>query len=252
MKTIIKPPKDKEFDADIMVYLEEKEDYEAKDYINIIYNLFKDNRKYEEIVGRKSRCITINYSGDFHVDIVPCIERNNVKYVCNRNAKQDTSQFEKTDGTEYKEWFNKKDEQTKGYLKEVTRLIKYLRDIKQTFTCKSILLTTLLANQINDNHTFSDLPTALKDIMVQLNNFLQANEKMPIINNPVLKEEDFNRHWNQENYDNFRKHINTYTEKIQDAFEETDRDKSINKWQHIFSDKFDPPQNRKSHIKYPC
>lgn len=48
-------------------------------------------------------------------------------------------------------------------LRKITRLVKYLRDIKGTFTIKSILLTTLLGNQISvleaPRNDFADTPT---------------------------------------------------------------------------------------------
>ena len=158
MKTIIKPPKDKDFDADIMIYIKEQKYFDAKDYINKIYNLLKADDNYKDIVSRGSRCIKINYKGDFHLDIVPCIEKGNGKFICNKN----TNEYEETDGTEYKKWLTKKNQTSNGYLKKVTKLFKYIRDIKTNFSCKSILLTTLLGNQIDYVENFEDLPTALK------------------------------------------------------------------------------------------
>ncbi len=233
-KTIIKPPKDKDFDADMMVYVKENEDFEPKDYIDEIYNLFKGNRNYKNIVGRKSRCVTLDYSGDFHLDIVPCVEQKKGKHICNKN----TNKFEITDGTAYKEWLIEKNKNSGNYLKKVIKLLKYLRDIKTNFSCKSILLTTLLGNQISNNESFSDLPTALKEISNRLNDFLQQNEKMPIVKNPVLEDENFNRHWNEDKYSNFRKKFNLYVTKINDAFEEKDHNESVRKWREIFGDEF--------------
>ena len=233
-KTIIKPPKDKEFDADIMIYINEKDDFEAKDYIDEIYTLFKNDGNYEDIVNRKSRCITINYSGDFHLDVVPCIQKNGNKFVCNKNSNE----FEKTDGTEYKKWLNDKNKTSGNYLKKVIKLLKYMRDIKNNFSCKSILLTTLLGNQIHNNEDFSDLPTALKEISNRLNDFLQSEDDMPTIENPALSSENFNRHWNQNKYSNFRDKIEMYVDKINEAFSKSDHNESVKKWREIFGDEF--------------
>ncbi len=231
-KTIIKPPKEKDFDADIMVYIEDL-DWEAKEYIENIYKLFKDDGNYKDIVKRKTRCVTIDYSGDFHLDIVPCIEK---KYICNKKENE----FEITDGTAYKNWLIGKNEKSGGYLKKVIKLVKYMRDIKTNFSCKSILLTTLLGNQIKDSDSvsFSDLPTALKHIMNNLNDFLQNNEHMPTIKNPVLDDEDFNRHWDEDKYSNFRDKIKLYTDKINEAYNSNDHNESVKKWREIFGDDF--------------
>lgn len=241
-KTIIKPPKDKDFDADIMIYIEENETFKAKDYIDDIYDILKDNGNYTNIVERRSRCVTLDYKGDFHLDIVPCIETNNEKYICNRN----TNKFEITDGTAYQEWLNEKNENSGSYLKKVTKLSKYMRDIKTNFSCKSILLTTLLGNEINNSETFLDLPTALKEIFNKLNSYLQNNQSMPTIRNPVLDDEDFNRHWNEDKYKNFRDKISLYTGKINEAFEAITHNESVNLWREVFGDQFGELQDNTS------
>lgn len=125
---------------------------------------------------------------------------------------------------------------------KVTRLAKYLRNIKGTFSAKSILLTTLLGNQIyvaENSSDFSDIPTSLKTIFNRLDNYLQNHPSMPRVENPVLSCEDFTRHWDQEKYSNFRDKINFYTTKINAAFDEqNNRNESIKKWREIFGDKF--------------
>ena len=235
MKTIIKPPKDKDFDADIMIYVKDR-NIGAADYLHEIYNLFLNNGNYKDIVTLESRCVRIKYAGYFHLDIVPCIERNNNKYICNK----DSNEYEETDGTEYRRWLTQKNKQTHRCLKRVTKLLKYMRDVKTNFSCKSILLTTLLGYQINSSGNYNDIdiPTLLKEICNKLNDFLQQNSTMPIIRNPVLETEDFNRHWDEDKYSNFRNKIQLYTEKINAAFDEKDHNKSVKKWRDIFGDEF--------------
>ena len=114
----------------------------AEDYVNNLYRLFKGNDVYKDMVSRKTRCVTLNYAGDFHLDIVPCLETDYGYWVFNRR----NNVAEPTDGDGYTDWFRGQDEIVGGKkLIKVVRLVKYLRDIKGTFTAKSILLTTLLA-----------------------------------------------------------------------------------------------------------
>lgn len=238
-KTIIKPQKNKEFDVDILLYLEKLSEWQPADYINNIYYLFKDNGTYKNIVHRGTRCVCLDYSGDFHIDIVPCIKEEDGTYsICNRK----NNITESTDGDGYDNWWQEKNKLVgNNQLIKATRLTKYIRDTKQTFSAKSILLTTLLGNQINSdesNSEFVDIPTSLKTVFNRLNNYLQDNEKMPIVKNPVLDTEDFNRHWDQGKYSNFRNQIDTYTTKINDAFDQKCRKESIKKWRKIFGDKF--------------
>jgi len=238
-KTIIKPPKNnKEFDADILLYLDLVDEWEKnpKEYINALYEIFNVDR-YRNIREKNTRCVTINYKGDFHIDIVPLIKRNGEYYIINRKDNK----FEKTNPIEYTKWLEDKNRKSNYQLRKVIRLFKYLRDIKQNFTIKSILLNTMLANHIYEGDSedvFKDLPTTFKTLINRLNNFLQTNHYMPHIYNPTMPKEYFMRNWTQEQYSNFRNKIKMYNDKVNEAYNEKDRDKSIKKWREVFGDRF--------------
>jgi len=237
MGTIIKPVNPQnEFDADILVYLKNDEAKKPAEILNDLFKFFKSNKNYENITKQKTRCITLDYKGDFHLDLVPCIEEKGEVFICNR----ETNDWEKTDGTGYREWLADKTRITNGELKRVTRLLKFMRDHKNNITVKSILLTTLLGNCIDEipKSYFSDTPTALLKIMEALNGYLKAHPLMPIIKNPVLPEENFNRHWDQSKYENFRNNIEIYYEIIHDAYHEDDHNRCIKKWRKVFGEKF--------------
>ena len=238
-KTIIKPADtNQEFDADFLLLLKESENWEAKDYINELYNIFKNNGSYENIVSRNKRCVIINYAGDFHIDIVPCIVKNSEYFICNRV----NNEFELDKPIEFKEWFFNKHKDSHYQLIKPVRLFKYMRDIKTNYSVKSILLNTLLGNEIGKYEIagdFKNITTAFYTLFKRLNEFLQQNTVMPIINNPVLIDEDLTtRNWNQVNYENFRNKVNLYFEKTEEAYNENDKQKSIEKWQKVFGDKF--------------
>ncbi|MCK5199730.1 MAG: hypothetical protein KAR21_15340, partial [Spirochaetales bacterium] len=134
MQTIIKPVKENdEFDADLLIYFSEVEDWEPSDYIQELYDLFKNNGNYSHLVKKKTRCVTLDYSGDFHLDLVPCIEKDDKTFICNFQENK----FEETDGTGYRQWLSDKTSYTNGELKRITRLMKYLRDHKDNFSVKS-------------------------------------------------------------------------------------------------------------------
>ena len=253
-KTIIKPSEKKAvFDADVVFYLKENDDWEPKDYVEELYKRFKGNGTYKDKCGRGTRCVTIDYVGEFHLDIVPCIKRDSffdgeTFHICNRNENSE----EKTDPQGYTDWLKgKNNEVGNNNLIKTIRLFKYLRDIKQTFSCKSILLSTLVANRVGGIadlfDDYVDLPTSLKILINNLNSYLQSNMNMPIVSNPVNDEEDFNRHWTQEKYTNFRTQIQRYNSWINDAFDEEDQAESVKKWQKIFDSEFG-----KSFIKKPA
>src|SRR5882724_6260911 len=76
-RTIIKPLPGDEFDADILLHLEE--DREWKDnpraYINALYQAFRRSAIYRDMVEKKNRCVRIHYANDCHVDVVPYLTR---------------------------------------------------------------------------------------------------------------------------------------------------------------------------------
>lgn len=240
-KTIIKPAKTNgEFDADMVIYLSEKKDWEAQDYIEELYKVFRANGTYRSKVSRKSRCVTIDYAGDFHLDVVPITVREHYVSkdsfrVCNRHDND----FELSDGDGFKDWWLEKDQQTTNHrLTKVARLLKYLRDTKTTFSCKSVLLTTLIGQQVSSWKDYPDVPTTLKMVIEGIDDFLQANETMSDIKNPALNSESFTRNWSQEQYTNFRSAIHRYRGWIQEAFDEPNRNESIRKWRRVFGDGF--------------
>ena len=239
LKTIIRPVKEgQEYDADIQIHMKYEEDKEPKAYIQELYDCFRGHGTYKDKVHRKTRCVYLDYAGDFHLDVVPCITKpDGSKRVCNR----ETNEFERTDGTGYRDWFNEKTSITHGNLKRVTRLLKFLRDHKGNFTAKSILLTTLIGKTVrgeNDGDNFKNVPDALKTVSNRINEFLQDNETMPTITNPVLPQENFNRHWDQAKYENFRDKFDVYNNRINEAFDAEDHDDSVEKWRSIFGDEF--------------
>ena len=239
LKTIIRPVKEgQEYDADIQLFMKYDKDKEPKDYINELYDCFRHNGTYRDKVHRRTRCVYLDYAGDFHLDVVPCITKpDGSKWVCNNK----TNEFERTDGTGYRDWFNEKTRITHGNLKRVTRLLKFLRDHKGNFTAKSILLTTLIGMTVggeDDGDYFKSVPDALKTVSNRINDFLQSNPSMPTITNPVLPEEDFNRHWDQAKYENFCDKFAIYNEKINEAFDASEHNDSVDKWRAIFGDDF--------------
>ena len=242
-QTIIKPVKENdEFDADILVFIKDEnfDLHDFTDYVKKVFDVLKEDNTYTDKVTKETRCVTIDYAEDFQLDIVPCIEHNNVCYICNSTGKK----YEKTDGEGYANWLKQRNTIVGGnYFRKTTRLLKFLRDYKDNFSVKSILLTTIIGNQIDESDSnsdeFSDLPTSLKILFNRVNNFLQENQCMPTICNPVLPEEDFNRHWDEKKYTNFRSKFNSYNTKINEAFEEEeDRNESVKKWRKLFGDNF--------------
>ncbi|MFO1387710.1 SMODS domain-containing nucleotidyltransferase [Cellvibrio sp.] len=242
-QTIIKPLPDKPFDADLLVFVSPVTGWEAKDYINTLYDVFNSHATYKDKVRRCSHCITIDYANERNIDVAPCLERGIAFFayyqVCNRN----TNQFEDSAPQKYTDWLAERNTIAgNNTFRKTTRLVKYLRDIKTTFTCPSFLLTTLLGMQVTEadrgTTTFTDVPTALKVLMGRLDDWLTLRPVLPEVRNPVLNSEIQSNAWDEAKYQNFRSKINTYRTWIDDAYNEADREESIGKWQRVFGDEF--------------
>jgi Second Messenger Oligonucleotide or Dinucleotide Synthetase domain/Adenylyl/Guanylyl and SMODS C-terminal sensor domain len=241
-KTIIKPLPNDPFDADLLVYVNPVEGWEAEEYVNELHSAFSGLPTYKDKLRRYSHCLTIEYAGERKVDIAPCVvERvySDTLEVCNR----DTNEFEVSKPTEYTEWLIGKNSTIGGNnFRKVTRLLKYLRDIKTNFTCPSFLLTTLLGNQVfasdDGSNAFSDVPASLKMLIGRLDDWLQAHPTLPTVRNPVLFDEIQSSAWDATKYENFRSKINLYRGWIDDAYDESDNEESIGKWQRVFGDDF--------------
>ena len=159
-------------------------------------------------------------------------------------SNRSTNKYEATDPDAYKAWIADKNKTTRNNnLIKSIRLFKYLRDIKCTFSCKSILLTTLLGSQVIDSYDlfsndFKDLPTSFKTLINRLNHDLKTYSSMPEIENPVQSGEYFTRHWDETKFQNFKKFVSKYADWVNDAYDETDKDASIEKWRKIFGNQF--------------
>jgi hypothetical protein len=244
-KTIIKPPGDQGFDADLLVFVAPVAGWSAENYILKLKETFAGSGNYKDKIALHTRCVRLEYSGDFDIDVVPCLmNRPGATYgyeVCNRTDNR----FEPTDGEAYTAWLAQRNDWVGSEkLREVTRLLKYLRDIKSTFSCKSILLTTLLGERVIEADMnfqaqyFPDIATALKTLIGRLDDHLQARPQLHDICNPILPRENFNRHWDQGKYATFRDMIHKYRAWIDEAFAEPDHAKSVTKWQRVFGDEF--------------
>ena len=239
LDTLIKPVDDNdEYDADIQIVMNPNPKWEPKDYVLAINRTLGNNQTYADKRRFKTRCVTVDYAGDFHLDVVPRVTIKGRHYVCNRHENK----FEETDGNGYREWFNGKNRITGGNLKKVAKLLKYLRDHKNSFTAKSILLTTLAGYMIMESDkgtaAVSTVADTLETVISRMDNYLQQHPNMPEIKNPVLPTENFNRHWDQPKYANFRNRVQSYAGTAKRAKAEPSAEKATKIWQELFGESF--------------
>jgi hypothetical protein len=167
-KTIIKPVDQGEFDADLIVFVQPVDGWDAAKYLDTLLAAFKANGTYKDMAKRWSHCVTITYANDKKIDVAPVVV-NRGGFQRLEVCDHDTNQFERTEPEQYTDWLVKQNSYSgSNSFRKVTRLIKYLRDIKTRFTCSSVLLTTILGYRISPadqgSALFADTPTALKTV----------------------------------------------------------------------------------------
>jgi hypothetical protein len=239
-RTIIEPLPGDEFDADILLRLEYDESWEWKDYISEVRAALKRHYRYKDMLGvRKDRCVRVVYAGDCHVDVVPYVEHPLYGSVI---VNQTLNTWEASNPDGFTAWMLERDQAANRQMRKVVRLLKYLRDYKNTFSVPSVILTTLVGERISvwfaEPHKYKDLPTALVNLVEDLDAWLQANPTKPSIADPSCTSTNFDHRWDDAKYANFRNKVGMYAGKIRAAYDEPDKETSLALWQDIFGDEF--------------
>ena len=239
-RTIIRPLPGDEFDADFLLLLTEAEDWSANPrvYLNELRAAFRRSSTYRDMVHRKNRCVRVGYAGDCHIDVVPHMRLADGRQVIVNWAED---KFEDTNPEGFTAWMKEKDELANGNLRKIIRLLKFLRDYKNTFTVPSVILTTLLGERVqawDAENRYRDVPTTLKNVIADLDTWLELHPSMPTIEDPSCPGTTFNHRWDEDDYSNFQEQIAHYSDKITSAYEEADKDKSLALWQEVFGPEF--------------
>ncbi len=252
-ETIIKPDPETEtgkYDVDLAIRLNYKEDREWEEYRyhELILNCLKNSDRYKDKLDEtKERAIRIQYDaddGEFYVDLVPMFhDWDNWNVIDRKNNVVEISGW-----NEFKDWVNKQnnktstDESTAKFWKESIRIYKYLRNQSNPDLIRSVQLTLLLARQIDKlpeeafetlSSTFYWISQKLKEELESINYLSELD-----LSNPWLSEEIFDRKFTEEDFQEFKEWFVEITEKIEEAYNETDEETSIKKRQDIFGEDF--------------
>lgn len=257
-RTIINPVGNNEFDADFMLDMRENPEWAdcPKSYIEAVYAALHRHSTYRGMPhSRKCRCVRLVYANSMHIDIVPHLNLADGREVI---VDRDHDNWEVTDPQGFTDWMKNKDALAKGNLRKVIRLMKYLRDHKNSFTgTRSILLTTLLGGQVTDRASldpgyYSNVPTTLLHVVKDLDDWLQARPIKPSIPDPSGSGVTFDHRWDPATYGYFRDRINVHAAEIEEAYEERDKMRSVKLWQGIFGVGFKAPANTSSSSRFPA
>lgn len=221
--TTVKPLSENEFDLDIVLHIRDNV-YEQTDPMKVFNELkrvLQENGNYKDKVQPKTRCIRLNYAGDYHMDILPGCQHN----VHNEDKivipDRELKDWLISNPRGYAKWFLGKAESvrqtllekayaaeeipsddfaTKKPLQRAVQIIKRYRDLffekSPDFATPSIVLTTL-AGQLyqNQDSIFETIDSIISQVYGKVN--LSRTKRIKVLN-PVDNDEDFTDKWERE------------------------------------------------------
>lgn len=241
-QTIIDPVSSwDEFDADILLHLTPMAEWEdePKTYLREVRAAFKRTPTYRDKLQRKNRCVRIQYANSCHVDVVPSVTLDDGRHMIVNYAE---NKFEETNPVGFADWMKERDDLTNGNLRRTIRLLKWLRDYKNTFTCPSVILTVLLGGRVwySGADKYPDVPHTVVALLEDLDAWLSMHPAMPLIDDPSCPGTSFNHRWDEALYQTFKKKIHDYAIWARTALDlqNVDDQAAVTAWQKLFGDEF--------------
>lgn len=242
--TAVKPLKsDQEFDVDVVLALNihalPRDQRSPRAVIEWLAQKLRQNSCYKGKVQRRDRCVRLNYTGDFHVDIVPAHcpgDVNGILLIPDQEAEE--KDWSETHPKGYMDWCAQMQDASNGKFTRVVKMLKWWRNLKfgKDTAPKSILLTTLIGHHIAQG--CSSDAEALVLTMESLNVYLRNPYLVPVIPNPSLANENLARDWTQEQFELFKERFEAATQMARQAYDEEDKGQSISLWRKVFGDAF--------------
>lgn len=231
--TIIKQLPGREFDADVVLEFEDA-GIDATEYILRVRRALMSHGVYSEMATAKTRCVRVQYAGEHHVDLVPLVHRNGARYIVNRR----TNLFERAEPIGYAEWFTNADRQARGHLHKTVRLVKYLRDYKGTHATRSVILTTLLGQRVEETDSFGNTLEAFVALLARLATYLNACWSKPSLPDPSCPGATFDHRWTEEEFQLLKRVVSNLAHRVDLAHKSVTPSEATLRWREIFGDAF--------------
>ena len=233
-RTIIKPLSGNDFDADVLLPMAEQDEWEPKKYTLELKKALDAVPRYAEKTVLGKRCVTIDFANDFHIDVVPFIERaDGLTYITHRTRNE----FIRQDPTAFTDWFNQQNGTTNGHLVRVIRLVKWLRD-RSSIDCPSVVLAALLAERVKsfagiDN--YGNIATTFTALVEDLRDYLELYSVPPWVDDRIGQ--NLADRLTQTGFDNLKSQLKRWARLAREALDAA-ASESVDKWKKLFGDSF--------------
>ena len=233
-RTIIRPFDGKDYDADVLVPMEDVDGWEPKDYGPALHRAFEASARYKGKSTMKKRCVRVQYADGFHVDLVPFVERGGARYITHRTENRWIMQ----DPRALTEWFEGQNRATGSNLVKAVRLVKYLRE-HSSAEIPSVVLTALLADRVNPygGEGYNSVAATLTTLLSALDEYLTPLSSPPFVDDRSGYGENLANRWAQTDFTAFKSRLRSWATKAETAYA-APYAQSTDKWRKLFGDDF--------------
>jgi SMODS domain-containing protein len=234
LQTTVKPREAEEFDLDLVLQVEPISQDPLVLYEQV-YRRLADHGAYIQQLERMKRCIRLNYSGEFHLDILPARADRSRGGTAVQVPDRKLEQWMPSNPLGYRDWFEERctlavllkeamqeplppnaPATLKAVLKRAVQLIKRRRDMvfaDYDDAPRSVVLTTLAARCYSGEPSVSGaLLATLKAIVGEIE---AASPERVVVVNPTNPAERFCEAWTTETYDEFTRFIYAFQQEAE-------------------------------------
>jgi hypothetical protein len=232
--TTIKPQGVDEFDLDIVVHIQDNwQKYTSSLIYGQLKRVLSDSSHYSERIELKNRCIRVNYSGDFHMDILPGVQEFSYDPNTIKIPDRELHNWVSSNPRGYADWFLEKASTVrvlllekafaqedldleefakKEPLKRAVQLLKMYRNeffkSDPDYKTSSIIITTLAAQFYGGEPSIYE---TIENVINQINKQIYSRSILEVLN-PKNSKENFAEEWKTDSnlykrFCDFNKHM---------------------------------------------
>lgn len=259
IETTVKPINKEDFDLDTVLHIYDPYyNHSPEEIYNALVKALEKDSYYSEIMEKKTRCVRLNYKGDFHMDILPACMPNTLEKEMIKIPEKALKNWSSGNPKGFAKWFlnianSVEEPMLKRYadvlleaqieteplpqelylktpLQRAVQLLKRYRDIyyeKREYRVSSIVITTLAASFYRgESSIFDAMDNILTRVKSSYTDAIRSGHKFKVLN-PVNNDEDFTDFWTDKHYESFYRFITDIYSKwqnLKNSFETSKND----------------------------